>query len=116
MLQGGEILPRIILAYEKDSKSEKFAIWCKKVPPTVGGELGELVIPNVERKADSYEYLSFKRLKDDYSAKPDDIVIYLYTDPTKTGKIELPYNGGDTDEEITVAVNWNPNDKGAEGK
>jgi hypothetical protein len=47
---GGETMPRIIL----DDGKDKYAIWCKVVPPPVGGSLGNLLIPNVECKKSKF--------------------------------------------------------------
>lgn len=101
---GGGAMPRIILISKKDA----YSIWCKKVPPLLGGKRGELIIPNIERKKNSYEYLSIPRIKKNVKPKSDDIVIYLLSDPRKSGKIEIPYNGGDPDTEFTIKINWHP--------
>lgn len=98
-------MPRIILDYE----GKRWAIWCKKVPPTVGGKKGTLITSNVERKQGKYyEYISFPRLIQSKDEKLDDILINLLSDPEKTGKIELPYDGEGIEKEVTIKLKWKP--------
>jgi hypothetical protein len=65
----------------------------------------DILLDILERlKIPEYDYLSFKRLKENDYIKLDDIVIKLKKPINEHNGICLPYSGGDPDKEINIKI------------